>query len=341
MQSNSKIAVVVPCYNEDQVLNETTSRLLELLSELMYSGRISTDSSIYFVNDGSRDRTWLLIQEWVEKDHRVVGINLSRNFGHQNALLAGLFTAKGDAIVTIDADLQDDIDVIGQMVDEFRRGTDIVYGVRRRRDTDTDFKRISASAFYALLSRLGVDSVKHHADFRLMSRRAIEALREFRETNLFLRGLVPLLGFQSSCIYYDRRERFAGQSKYALRHMLALAFDAVTAFSVAPLRIVSALGLCVSLGSMVAGLWVLVIRLFTERSVPGWASTALPVYMLGGVQILCLGVIGEYIGRVYSEIKSRPRYIIESVLASFEPTSGASHNANFSSSLNDEHVDQR
>lgn len=311
-RGRTELAIVVPCYNEEAVLHDTVRRLLGLLSRLCEKAKIAA-GSLYLVDDGSKDRTWPIIERWSAEDGRVVGIKLSRNCGHQNALLAGLFTADGDALISIDADLQDDIAVIERMIDDFRRGIDVVYGVRQRRDMDTWFKRFSAESFYRLLSMLGVQVVQNHADFRLMSRRAVDALKGFREVNLFLRGIVPLVGLPSSMLYYDRSERSAGESKYSLWKMLSLALGAVTAFSVAPLRIITGLGICVFVGSMLLSLWVLAVRLFTDEAVPGWASTVLPIYLIGGLQILCLGIIGEYLGRIYSEVKARPRYIIEDI----------------------------
>jgi polyisoprenyl-phosphate glycosyltransferase len=273
--------------------------------------RIAADSQIVFVDDGSSDATWELIESLASSDAGIGGIKLSRNRGHQNALLAGLYTCEADLLLSVDADLQDDINVIPEMLQAYDRGAQIVYGVRKSRASDGFFKRATAHGFYRLMSALGADSVYNHADFRLMSRRAIEALKGFREVNLFLRGMVPLIGFKSAIVYYIRSERFAGESKYPLRKMLALALDAVTSFSVAPLRFITGLGCLVFLMSAIMGAWTLWVKLFTARAVPGWASTLLPVYLLGGIQIFCIGVIGEYLGRVYQEVKSRPRYIIE------------------------------
>jgi glycosyltransferase involved in cell wall biosynthesis len=314
-RSGDRLAIIVPCYNEEAVLDDTVQRLLSLLSRLREKEKIAAGSRLYLIDDGSKDRTWPIIERWSAEDGRVVGIKLSRNCGHQNALLAGLFTADEDALVSIDADLQDDVAVIERMIDDYHRGIDVVYGVRQRRDTDTWFKRFTAESFYRLLSVLGVQVVQNHGDFRLMSRRAVDALKGFREVNLFLRGMVPLVGLPSSMLYYDRSDRSAGESKYSLSKMLALALGAVTAFSVAPLRIITGLGVFVFVGSMLLSLWVLAVRVFTDQAVPGWASTVLPIYLIGGVQILCLGIIGEYLGRIYSEVKARPRYIIQDVAA--------------------------
>ena len=293
------------------MLPETARRLTDLLQGMMTASQVAADSQIVFVDDGSRDRTWELIEGLARADRRVGGIKLSRNRGHQNALLAGLYTFDADVLLSVDADLQDDIQVIPEMMQAYARGAHIVYGVRNDRTSDGFFKRATAQGFYRLLSALGAESVYNHADFRLMSRRAVEALKSFREVNLFLRGMVPLIGFQSAIVYYTRAERFAGESKYPLRKMIALALDAVTSFSVAPLRFITGVGFLVFLLSAAMGMWTLWVKLFTDRAVPGWASTMLPIYLLGGLQILCIGVIGEYLGRVYQETKARPRYIIE------------------------------
>jgi len=309
-----RLAIVVPCYDEEEALPHTARRLIALLERLRKDARIAVDSRIMFVDDGSRDRTWQLIEGLSREDGRIGGIKLSRNRGHQNALLAGLFTADGDVLVSIDADLQDDIEIIEEMLKQHAQGAQVVYGVRDDRTTDGMFKRASALGFYRMIHALGVESVYNHADFRLMSRRAVDALKDFGEVNLFLRGIVPLIGFQSSVVYYARTERVAGVSKYPLRKMLGLALDAVTSFSVVPLRMISALGVIVFLFSVGMGIWTLWVRLFTERAVPGWTSTLLPIYALGGLQILCVGILGEYMGKVYQETKRRPRYIIEKVL---------------------------
>lgn len=307
------LSIVVPCYNEQEALPETARQLLALRGRLVAAGKIADDSRIVFVDDGSRDQTWAMIEEYAASGLPVVGVKLSRNRGHQNALLAGLFAARGDAIVSIDADLQDDIDVIETMVDHHRQGCDIVYGVRSSRQTDTVFKRSTARAFYGLMERLGAQTVRDHADYRLMSRRAIEALRDYGETNLYLRGIVPLLGFRSATVDYARRARVAGESKYPLRRMIGLALNAVTSFSVVPLRLISAIGVLVFLASLCVLAWTLWVALFTNRAVPGWASITLPIYFLGGIQLLSLGVIGEYLGKLYIETKRRPRYVIERI----------------------------
>lgn len=321
-----KLQIVVPCYNEETVLPEAARQFDALLGRLIETGRISADSRVTFVDDGSRDRTWALIEREAAARGRVAGIRLSRNRGHQNAVLAGMMSVEGDAIVTIDADLQDDIEAIGAMVEEHRGGCDIVYGVRANRSTDTLFKRGSAMLFYRLLGLFNVELVYNHADFRLMSRRAIEALRQYREVNLYLRGIVPLIGFRSTTIEYDRKARFAGESKYPLKKMLKLALEAITSFSTLPLQVISILGFMVFLATMAISVWVLWVSLFTDRAVPGWASTVLPMYFLGGIQIFCLGVVGAYLGKVYGEIKARPRYFVEQTVGAPsgpEPAQGA------------------
>jgi glycosyltransferase involved in cell wall biosynthesis len=304
----------VPCYNEQEVLPETAERLLALRQLLIKRGAIEDTSRICFVDDGSKDGTWNLIEELANRKDGISGIKLSKNRGHQNALMAGLFTMDGDALVSIDADLQDDINVIEKMVAEFHNGVDIVYGVRKRRETDSFFKRISAELFYKFISLMGVESINNHADYRLMSRRVIESLKGFKEVNLYLRGIIPLLGFRSSVVHYDRLERFAGTSKYPLKKMIALALDGVTSFSVSPLRFIMFIGFTVFLGTVFVMIWIVWTRFFSDRAVPGWASTVLPMFFLGGVQILCIGVIGEYLGKIYGEVKGRPRYIIEKVI---------------------------
>jgi polyisoprenyl-phosphate glycosyltransferase len=311
---NRRLAIIVPCFNEAPVLPETARRLAALIEGLVRDGRIAPTSKICFVDDGSRDGTWALIERLARDNPPVSGIKLSRNRGHQNALLAGLFTVEGDVIVSVDADLQDDIDVIPEMLTEYGRGMDVVYGVRKERGTDPAFKRYTAEAFYRLMRMLGAESVFNHGDFRLMSRRAVEALKQFHEVNLFLRGLVPLVGFPSAIVTYVRAERFAGVSKYPLRRMVSLALDAITSFSVVPLRLITLTGFTLFALSAVMVVWSLWVRLFTNHAVPGWTSTILPIYLLGGVQILCIGVIGEYLGKVYQETKARPRYIIEKMI---------------------------
>jgi glycosyltransferase involved in cell wall biosynthesis len=306
-----QLGIVVPCYNEEEVLPETAKRLLELLERLSTAGLVSSDSATYFVDDGSKDRTWQLIEEMSNANARVHGIKLSRNRGHQNALMAGLFGAKGDVLVSIDADLQDDINVIEDMIRKHLEGYEIVYGVRKSRAMDSIFKKSTAEIYYKLLARMGVDIVYNHADYRLMGRRALDALEGYSEVNLFLRGVIPLLGFRTTTTYYDRSERFAGESKYPLKKMLALAMDGITSFSVVPLRMISMLGFMVSLFSIVMVAWVVYGKLFMNSAIPGWASSVIPIYFLGGIQLLSIGVLGEYVAKIYLETKRRPRYLIE------------------------------
>ena len=272
---------------------------------------------MYFIDDGSLDQTWSMIEAATKTHTFVRGIKLSRNSGQQNALLAGLFSADGDAVVTVDADLQDDLGAIESMVEAYLDGSDIVYGVRSRRSADTFLKRFTAESYYRLLNWMGVQAVFNHADYRLMSRRAIDALRAFKEVNLFLRGIIPLLGFASSTVYYDRAQRFAGESKFPLRKMLGFAWEGITSFSPMPLHLITTMGLVVSLGSFAVTLWALWVTLFTEDAVPGWASTVLPIYFLGGIQLLCIGIIGEYLAKMYMETKERPRYLIEKTAGIF------------------------
>ena len=310
-----KLAVVVPCYNEEEVLHETTRRLCEVLENLVKEGQISTDSYILFVNDGSADKTWMLIRQYHESNKYVCGLNLAGNVGHQNALMAGMEVVadKCDAAVTIDADLQDDVNAIREMVEKYKDGCDIVYGVRQDRATDTWFKRTSALAFYSLLKSMGVKSVYNHADYRLMSKRAIQFLLQYRERNLFLRGMVPTIGYKSDCVYYNRAERFAGSSKYPIKKMFNFAFEGITSFSVKPVHMVLLLGgafLCLAFCILV---WV-IYSLCVGRVVPGWASLMLSIWFCSGCVLIALGIVGEYIGKIYLEVKNRPRYNIEETL---------------------------
>jgi polyisoprenyl-phosphate glycosyltransferase len=309
-----RLSIVVPCYNEQEVFPETVKRLTFLLDRMEGNGKITGGSEIVFVDDGSRDTTWSLIKAAHASDPRIRGIKLSANRGHQTALLAGLCGAAGDAIVSIDADLQDDVSAIERMVDAYLGGKDVVYGVRGSRTTDTGFKRNSAGLYYRLVAVLGVKIVHNHADFRLLSRRALEALKEYSEVNLFIRGIVPLIGFPSGIVYYERAARFAGESKYPLRKMLALAADGVTSFTAYPLRLIALLGVAVFFLSIAMMGWVLWIKLATGRAVPGWASSVIPIYFLGGVQLLSIGVLGEYVAKLYFEAKRRPRYFVEEQL---------------------------
>lgn len=315
MREKATLFVVVPCYNEKEVLPETSKRLSEVLENMISNNKITRESRIVFVDDGSRDNTWEIICREHDTRPHVSGIKLSRNQGHQNALLGGLMTVKDecDCAVSIDADLQDDINSIEAMVDKYLAGCDVVYGVRKKRDTDTFFKRTTALAFYKLMKFMGVDCVYNHADYRLLSRRALEALSEFPEKNLFLRGMIPLIGFKSDFVYYDRKERFAGESKYPLKKMLSFAFDGITSFSINPIRMISTMGIAVCFIAFLILVYSL-IRKFTGHTIPGWTSIICSLWFLGGVQLIGIGLIGEYIGKMYKEVKNRPRYIIETYL---------------------------
>ena len=309
------LSIVVPCYNEEQVLKETASRLVALMNRMADAQQIDPQrSSILFVNDGSSDQTWPLIVELHQSMPYVCGVKLAGNVGHQNALMAGLDTARtlADAIISIDADLQDDINVIPEMVSLYAEGYDIVYGVRRERTTDTWFKRNTALGFYHLMRWWGVRSVYNHADFRLMSRRAVEQLGQYRERNLFLRGIVPLIGYKTTQVYYDRAERFAGESKYPLSKMINFAIDGITSFSVAPVRMIIYIGLAFILISVVM-LGYVMVSLANGTAVPGWSSLLLSLWFIGGSVLLSIGVVGEYIGKIYLEVKARPRYNIEEI----------------------------
>ena len=309
---NSVLAIVVPCYNEQEVLPQTNKRLRALLDSMMQDRLVSSDSYIMYVNDGSRDDTWSMIAGYCEQDTYVRGLKLAGNVGHQNALMAGLETARQDADITvsIDADLQDDINVIPEMVKKFDEGNDIVYGVRRKRETDTFFKRTTAQMFYKFMTSMGVKSVYNHADFRLMSRRAVDALCQYEERNLFLRGLVPLIGYKTDSVYYDRSAREAGESKYPLSKMLSFAIDGITSFSVKPLRLIFYLGAVFMLISLAILIYV-IVALCQGRGVQGWASLMLSIWFVGGCVLICLSVIAAYIGRIFTESKHRPRYNIE------------------------------
>lgn len=308
------LAIVVPCYNEEESLPKTISVLNDLLDKLIAANKVSADSKNYFVDDGSRDKTWEILQETALRDAKVVAIKLSRNKGHQNALYAGLCTTTEDITVSIDADLQDDPANIEKMVDEYLNGSEVVYGVRSARKTDTFFKRFTAEGYYHTMRTMGVDLVFNHADFRLLSRRALEALKEYKESNLFLRGIVREVGFKSSIVEYERQARELGESKYPLKKMLSFAWKGITAFSAVPLRMITVLGLFSGFASFALILWVLGIRFFSDHAVPGWASILLPLLFIGSVQLLCLGVIGEYLSKIYEEVKGRPKYHISEII---------------------------
>lgn len=315
-----RLAIVVPCYNEEEVLKISSEALRGVLADLVSKGKIAADSFVLFVNDGSKDRTWELIEEeHTAHPDQIFGVKLAGNVGHQFALTAGLITAKdlADVTISIDADLQDDVAVIEEMIDKFHDGKDIVYGVRKARKTDSFFKRITAEGFYKLMNAMGVKTVYNHADFRLMSKRAVEQFSKYRETNLYLRGMMPLIGYQTDSVYYDRKERVAGESKYPLKKMLALAFDGISSFSVKPISMILGLGVFIIVASVLAAIYAFV-SYFTGSVVPGWTSLILSIWFLGGVQLIAIGLVGQYIGKIYMEVKQRPRYNIEKVLTNEE-----------------------
>ena len=306
-----KLYIVIPCYNEEEVLPITSKLFLDKIEELIEKKLIAVDSKILFVNDGSKDATWDIIKKLASENNHYIGISQSRNRGHQNAVLAGLMEAKDNADITIsiDCDGQDDINAMNKMVQEYLNGAEIVYGVRSKRDTDTFFKRFTAEGFYKLLNAMGAEVVYNHADYRLVSSRVLREFANFKEVNLFLRGMFPLVGFKSTSVYYERHERIAGESHYPLSKMLALAFDGITSLSVKPIRIITGIGLFISLLSFVGVVWTMIMY-FIGNSVAGWASTTSIICFMGGIQLISIGVLGEYIGKIYMETKARPRYII-------------------------------
>lgn len=309
---SSVLYIVIPCYNEEEVLPETSKRILDKLQRMIAKGICSEESRILFVDDGSKDQTWKMIQELSEADEHFGGVKLAHNRGHQNALLAGLMTAKEhcDAAISMDADLQDDIEVLDEFMERYHEGCHVVYGVRKERKTDTFFKRNSALAFYKLMNLLGTKVLNNHADYRLMSKEALEGLAQYREVNLFLRGIVPEIGYKTAVVYYDRGERFAGESKYPLKKMISFAIEGISSFSVKPLKMISALGIMISILSSFGLLYALISKMI-GAAVPGWTAIVCSIWLLGGVQLLCLGVLGGYVGKIYQEVKARPRYIIE------------------------------
>ena len=314
-KNNLVLNLVIPCYNEEEALPLTKKELDKKMSSLMEEGLISKNSKVVLVNDGSKDKTWEIITKIHKENHMYVGINLTRNRGHQNALLAGLMYAKNhaDICISMDADLQDDINVMDDMIKKYNAGADVVYGVRSSRKKDTFFKKFTAEAFYKLMNIMGVEVVFNHADCRLMSKRALEGLSEFKEVNLFLRGIVPQIGYKTDIAYYERNERVAGDSKYPLKKMLAFAIDGITSFSIKPLRIITSIGFIILLLSFVVLVYSVIMKLI-GNTVSGWTFIVCSIWLIGGIQTLCLGVIGEYIGKIYKETKARPRYIIECVL---------------------------
>lgn len=311
----TKLYIAVPCYNEEEVLPDSSGKLLNKMNEMISQGKITADSRIVFIDDGSKDKTWDIISNLHSGNEMFQGIKLSRNRGHQNALLCGLMTLKDrcDAVISIDADLQDDINVFDEMVAKYEDGCDVVYGVRSKRETDTFFKRFTAEAYYKVLDKMGAKIIFNHADFRLMSSRALDGFSQFKEVNLFLRGLVPMVGYKSDIVTYERSERLLGESKYPLKKMLALAFEGITSLSTKPIKMISRAGLAIFLISIVM-LVYFVVRCFMGATVQGWASLAVSIWAIGGLQLLAIGVIGEYIGKIYLETKARPRYIVETYL---------------------------
>lgn len=312
----NRLSIVVPCYNEEKVLEYTTKVLTLKVKQLIKIGKISEDSFILFVNDGSKDSTWELIEEQFSKNKYIYGLNLSGNVGHQNALYAGLMNVKDicDICISMDADLQDDIEAIDSMLEEYENGKDIVYGVRSSREKDTFFKRNTAQLFYKFMSVLGVKTVYNHADFRLMSSRALNELSKYKERNLFLRGIVPLIGYDTSIVKYERKERIAGESKYPLKKMLSFALDGITSFSTKPLTIIAGLGSIIIISSIFTAIYAFCSYL-VGHVVAGWTSLMLSIWFIGGVQLLCVGILGTYIGKIYKEVKERPRYHVESFLS--------------------------
>lgn len=312
MQDVGMLTIIVPCYNEEEVLPETIKELGAILEKMIQDKKVSSESNILFVDDGSKDRTWELISKYSNELGYVSGLKFSRNYGHQNALLAGMTTAVAyaDLLITIDADLQDDINAIEKMVEKYHEGADVVYGVRNSRKTDTVFKRQTALAFYALMKKLGVDLVPDSADYRLLSKRATESLLQFDERNLFLRGMVPLVGFKSAKVYYARKERFAGESKYPLKKMIKFALDGITSFSVVPIKLIMGLGFVISIVGIAMFIYTIIQKIL-GNVISGWTSLMTSIWVLGGVQLICISVIGEYVGKIFTEVKHRPRYTIE------------------------------
>lgn len=306
-----KISVVVPCYNEEEILDYTIASFCDFFNENFQEENFRLDSELIFIDDGSRDNTWSIICDAAEKYDFIKGIKLSRNKGHQNALLAGMSSATGDFIITIDADLQDDINAICEMVHFAKNGSEIVYGVRKSREADTGFKRFTAESYYNIMRYLGVELIFNHADFRGMSKRAVEALLAYKEVNLFLRGIVPQLGYPTSIVYYDRKERLAGETKYPLKKMLSFAWQGITSFSTVPLKALSWCGVTLALVSVMIVIWALLTWLISGTTVPGWTSTVVPIVFFSGVQLFGLGIVGEYLGKIYLEVKERPKFFIE------------------------------
>jgi glycosyltransferase involved in cell wall biosynthesis len=308
-----KLGIVIPCYNEEAVLVETTQRVETLFNEMIKNREISDDSFVCFVDDGSRDKTWEIIEDISNQNPHFKGIKLSRNFGHQNALIAGLMQLKdsADALISMDADLQDDIMVIREFIEKYKEGYEVVYGVREDRSKDSTFKRATAEFFYKFQSFMGIESVSNHADYRLLSQKALNVLAKFKEINLFIRGVVPLIGFRSCSVYYSRGERFAGESKYPLKKMILFALDGIASFSIVPLRIITVIGFIIFLFSLFIIFWVLIEKYLLGTTIQGWSSVIISIYFMGSIQLMSMGIIGEYVGRIFQQSKGRPRYIID------------------------------
>lgn len=316
MNKKTILAIVVPCYNEEEILDNSISILHNKINDLIKKDEINEKSYLLFIDDGSSDNTWNIIQKHTGKSSGIKGIKLSKNQGHQYALLSGInyVQDKCDCLISLDADLQDDINTINEMIQKYNDGYEIVYGVRSNRDTDTFFKKFTAENYYKFMKLLGVNLVFNHADYRLMSNRAIEFFNNFSEVNLFIRGIIPLVGLKSTKIYYERKKRFAGESKYPLRKMLSFALNGLTSFSIMPLRVISLIGFLVFILSFFMSIYIFYIYLFTNFAIPGWSSTVLPIYFIGGIQLLSIGILGEYVGKIYIEAKKRPRYFIEEII---------------------------
>lgn len=314
--SPPKLAILIPCFNEQEVLVQTTTEILQILNNLIAQQKIAANSFICFIDDGSFDASWEFIQRLHSENTQVTGIKLSRNFGHQNALFCGLMHCKNkaDCLISIDADLQDDIHSIEKFIDHYQQGCQIVYGVRKKRDVDSYFKKFTAHCFYKMMGWLGTQTIPQHADFRLISSKVAGHLANYNEFNLFLRGLFPLIGFKTATVTYERQKRLAGESKYPLRKMLAFSLDAITSFSVSPLRCIALLGVIFFISSILMSIYIVLQAKVLHETIPGWASTVLPIYFIGGIQLLSIGIIGEYVGKIYAETKARPRYIVESEL---------------------------
>jgi len=308
-----KLGIIIPCYNEEAVLAETTQRVETLFNEMIKNREISDDSFVCFVDDGSRDKTWEIIEDISKQNPHFKGIKLSRNFGHQNALIAGLMQLKdsADALISMDADLQDDIMVIREFIEKYKEGYEVVYGVREDRSKDSTFKRATAEFFYKFQSFMGIESVSNHADYRLLSQKALNVLAKFKEINLFIRGVVPLIGFRSCSVYYSRGERFAGESKYPLKKMILFALDGIASFSIVPLRIITVIGFIIFLFSLFIIFWVLIEKYLLGTTIQGWSSVIISIYFMGSIQLMSMGIIGEYVGRIFQQSKGRPRYIID------------------------------